>query len=244
MRNFDPVPGELWIVDRGYANPPSVQSTVDRHADLLVRYCASSLPLFDGRGRRIDVLGLISRTTRRQRAKGRKAYVHTREGRVFPVRLCWMRLSAPDAAKARARVERDGGDSGAIDAAEYVVVVTTVPRSRLSDQQVIALYRARWQVELDFKRDKSIGQLDTLPSERPDTIRSWLCAKVLLGLVARRLASQQVSIPPCGIGEYIFPQAEAQARSGRRRGSVPRTVVRDATGVGGRSKRSAVDHAA
>jgi hypothetical protein len=37
LRNFDPDPGEFWIVDRGYSNPPSVLRAVDRGSDILVR---------------------------------------------------------------------------------------------------------------------------------------------------------------------------------------------------------------
>ena len=70
------------------------------------------------------------------------------------------------------------------------VVFTTVPTKRLSAHQIIELYRLRWQVELEFKRDKSIAGLDRLPNFRPDTIESWLLAKLLLQQVVRKLAAQ------------------------------------------------------
>ena len=75
MRNFDPEPGELWIVDRGYANPPSIESVVDRRSDIIVRRNRSSLPVFDVHGQRIDVLDLLGSTTARGHARERKVYV-------------------------------------------------------------------------------------------------------------------------------------------------------------------------
>jgi hypothetical protein len=45
----------------------------------------------------------------------------------------------------------------------------------------------RWQVELKFKRDKSIAGLDMLPNFRDDTIRAWLLAKLVLCQMVRRL---------------------------------------------------------
>jgi hypothetical protein len=51
-RNFDAVPGELWIVDRGYSNPPSVLHVVERGAAILVRVNRHSVPLYDTRGQR------------------------------------------------------------------------------------------------------------------------------------------------------------------------------------------------
>jgi len=54
MRNFDPEPGELWIIDRGYANPPGVEFTIDRGSALLVRYNTGTLPVFDVHGISLD----------------------------------------------------------------------------------------------------------------------------------------------------------------------------------------------
>jgi hypothetical protein len=242
MRNFDPEPGELWIVDRGYANPPSIESVVDRRSDIIVRRNRSSLPVFDVHGQRIDVLDLLGSTTARGHARERKVYVRTVAGRMFAVRLCWMRLGTADAARARAHALRDGAhEAEELDAAEFIVLVTTVSKERLDVDQILALYRARWQVELDFKRDKSIGQLDTLPSLLPETIRAWLCAKVLLGLIARRLASQQVAVPPSGLGFAILPPATSEAIS---RGSRRRALVRHATRVDRPPRRPAADQTA
>ena len=229
MGNFDVHANELWIVDRGYSNPPSVLDTVESGGDILVRVNRHSLPMYDSRGRRIDVLSLLAATGKRGCAQNKVVTVKTTDGRKTKARLCWIWLPKPEAEKARARAKRDGEkDPAELDAAEYIVLLTTAPRARLSEEQVIELYRARWQVELDFKRDKSIGQLDTLPSLIPQTINAWLCAKVLLGLIARRLASQPVAIPPSGLASAILPEVQASATTARRR---RRAMVLDAVGM-------------
>jgi hypothetical protein len=81
--------------------------------------------------------------------------------------------------------------------AAFVVIFTTVPKDRLSLDQIIELYTLRWQVELKIKRDKSIAGLDRLPNFRDDTIRSWLLAKLLLTQIAHRVTTPRVDIPPC-----------------------------------------------
>jgi Transposase DDE domain len=40
--------------------------------------------------------------------------------------------------------------------AGWVLVVTTLPREQWTDQQVLCLYRARWHIELVFKRIKQL----------------------------------------------------------------------------------------
>lgn len=242
MRNFDPEPGELWIVDRGYSNPGSVVETVRRGADLLVRLNRHALPLYDALGKRVDVLGRLAATRKRGRAQQKDVRIILADGSQVHAQLCWLRLPKPQAAKARARAAGDGvTDNAELDAAECLVVVTTAPTSRLSSQQALELYRARWQVELDFKRDKSIGQLDALPTLLPQTIHAWLCAKVLLGLIAKKLASQSVAIPPSGLGDAILAISQASSPpSGSRR----RALVRDADGVGHGASRDATHRAA
>ncbi len=208
MRNFDAEPGELWIVDRGYSNPPSVLRAVERKSDLLVRFNRHSLPVFDAHGGRIDVRRLLASTPKRGRAYNKRVRVRTADGREASARLCWMWLPKADAARARANATRDGEkDSVELHLAEYMTVLTTVPRSKLREDRVLELYRARWQIELDFKRDKSIGQLDTLPNLVPQTIHSWICAKLLLCLIAKKLAAKSVATPPCGLADAIIPAA-------------------------------------
>lgn len=241
MRNFDPEPGELWIVDRGYSNPPSVEATVDRGSDLLVRLNRHSMPLYTAAVQRVEVIEELAREQARGRARERKVYVRTQSGRLLAARLCWIRLDQADADKARARAKREGfDDESELDAAEYIVVVTTATKDRLTAEQVLQLYRARWQVELDFKRDKSIGQLDMLPSLIPKTIEAWLSAKILLDLIVRRLAAQDVCVPPCGLGDAILQAPPNRARASGRR----RALVRDAAHLDSGARCSAAAPAA
>jgi hypothetical protein len=51
-------------------------------------------------------------------------------------------------------------------------------------------------VELEIKRDKSLGGLSKLPNFRPDTIATWLQAKTLIQLMARKIASLAEAFPP------------------------------------------------
>ena len=95
--------------------------------------------------------------------------------------------------------------------AEFVVLFTTVPPERLSTALIIELYRLRWQIELSYKRDKSIAGLDKLPNFRPDTISSWLQAKILLLQITRKLATPGVAFPPSALARHILVPSHALA---------------------------------
>jgi hypothetical protein len=61
----------------------------------------------------------------------------------------------------------------------------------MSAAHSIALYRLRRQVELLFKRWKSICGLDELPNFIEDTILSWVLTKTLLVLILERMGAEK-----------------------------------------------------
>lgn len=232
IRRFCPEEGELWIADRVYANPPGIAWVHRQRADIIVRLNRGALPLYDADRKTIDVNELLNATQAREIGSECRAYVHGPDGEVISGRLCWLRLPEEKAARARERLRREADrscDDDALHAAEFVMVFTTTDASQLSAAQVLELYRARWQVELEFKRDKSLGELDQLPNFLPETIYSWICAKLLLKLIAHKIASEEGAFPPGGVRlRLLSPVAKDRADgTGTRR----RTVVRIQTRV-------------
>ena len=229
-RRFRAEPDELWLLDRGYSNPPGIAAIRDTGAHIVVRVNRATLPVFDKHSARINVIERFRSNPVREQVRQCRAFVHVGK-RKIPGRLCWVRLPEDKAnqARERARREADGPcDSDGLFAAEFVVVFTTVLHE-LTAEQILTLYRARWQVEVDFKRSKSVRGLDRLPNFRPDTIHSWICAKLLLQLIAVRIASPSVAFPPGG--PYIdvlakaalhFPHASAASRARSRTAVVRR----------------------
>jgi hypothetical protein len=76
------------------------------------------------------------------------------------------------------------------------VLFTTAPRCRLTAIRCLEAYRLRWQIELLFKRWKSLCHFDRLPNERPDTIESWIYAKILLALLMDKLGASATELSP------------------------------------------------
>lgn len=75
---------------------------------------------------------------------------------------------------------------------------TTLPGKELSTVQTLALYRFRWQIELVFKRLKSILHLDTLPTRNGPTARSRLLTRFLAAAPAQKLLEPSGAFSPWG----------------------------------------------
>jgi Transposase DDE domain len=117
----------------------------------------------------------------------------------FSGRFIATRLPAAEAEKARKRLRKEQGSSvtnESLEAAAYVMLFTTVPRERLSASKCLEAYRLRWQIELQFKRWKSLCGFDRLPNYRDDTIVAWIYAKVLLGILLDRMSSIRGELSP------------------------------------------------
>lgn len=210
---FEFEPGELVVADRGYSNARGVAHVLEAGADVLVRLNRGAMPVYwpvtEDPFNLMDELRALPKTGIRQREVVIRQKVG-RQTRAIPGRLCMMRISEHDAGKARSRAREEYGSrvtAETLEACGYIVLFTTVPASRLSAPQCIELYRLRWQVELQFKRWKSICGFDRMPNFRPDTIESWLYGKILAAVLLDKLASLQSGVfPPIDCDEEDFEE--------------------------------------
>jgi hypothetical protein len=192
-------PSQLAVGDRAYCNPPGIRAVVADGADVLVRLNRGALPLCKPTGERFDLMSWL-RGLRSHDAADVDVVISDKKGALTDVcgRVVAIRLPVAQAEKARARLAREHGSKVSEldrEVASYVVLFTTVPRSRLNAELCLELYRLRWQVELLFKRWKSLCGLDRLPNYLDETITAWLYAKVLLALLMQRMGASAISPP-------------------------------------------------
>jgi hypothetical protein len=81
---------------------------------------------------------------------------------------------------------------------EVIWVLTTLPTEQASGVELLQLYRLRWQIELFFKRLKSLLHLDTLPSRQGPTAKSWMLARFLAAALAQKLVQPSGPLSPWG----------------------------------------------
>ena len=88
---------------------------------------------------------------------------------------------------------------------DVIWVITTVPKEVASDAVVMELFRVRWQIELEFKRLKSLLGIDALPSRSGPTAESWLLARILAAILVEKLLNKSGAFSPWG---YRLPRPE------------------------------------
>jgi len=215
---FDFEPGELVVGDRGYSHARGVLHVIEQGADVLIRLNHKSMPVLAcGSKEPIDLISL-ARSLHCGAVLERRVLVQHKTKRMtreIEGRVCIMRLPESEARKARARARQEHGpdvSAQVLELAGYVLLFTTAPADRLSAAQCVELYRLRWQIELQFKRWKSLCGFDRMPNFRADTIASWLYAKILSAVLLERLASLHGEVfPPidCEDDEELDADGEA-----------------------------------
>lgn len=106
----------------------------------------------------------------------------------LPCRLIAWRLPKEQAERRRRKLRKEMmGRKGRAPSAErlawcdWTILVTNVPTEMLTPEEAVVLYRARWQVELLFKRWKT--------QDRVATLRGSTVARQMVGVWARLLAA-------------------------------------------------------
>jgi len=202
FRRIPVAPGEVLLGDRVYATPPGIAHVAEAGGHVLARVNHKALPLFDlggkplGLARRLRVVRLGQcRTWPALVCHGPRAY----RGRLVAVkRSRWSACLERRALRKRAAKQQKTLSRAALFLAGYFYVWTDVPAKVLAAPAVLDWYRCRWQIELCFKRMKSILGLGDLPKQRRDSCRAWLHGKLLVALLLERLLDEAERFSPWG----------------------------------------------
>jgi len=209
LKRFQVHTGDIFVADRGYAHPGGIAHVRRHGGDAIVRMNLVTLPLtHPATGKPLDVLlqvrglqvGQAGSWPACLKVKAERGGLRAQE---IVGRLCAVRKSAAAAAAARNRVRRESMrgrrqvQPQTLQAADYVLIFTTLG-PEVSAEQVMTLYRLRWQIELEFKRLKSLLQLGHLKKHDARAARSWLQGKLLVALLIARLIAHAERVSPWG----------------------------------------------
>lgn len=181
--------GEVVLGDRAYATARGIHAVRQAEAHVIARFNPGNLRTCDGHQRRIYLaeeeakIGIVGAVEYNilipvppKPTKSHKIWNSAKAIAWIPAR----------AIAARTR------------AGEVIWILTTCPAAQLPAIAVMGLYRLRWQIELLFKRLKSLLHLDTLPSREGPTAKSWMLARLIAAGLAQRLVQPSGPLSPWG----------------------------------------------
>jgi hypothetical protein len=185
FKRFKVRPGDVWMGDRGYGHAPGVGHVFIHGGDVIVRVNLTNIPFQDERGQRFPLLEHLRTLSPSEFGDWEVRVPYA--GAMIPGRICAKKLTEAQQERAVRKCRQKNGKKGKVgadtlEAAKYVFIFTTLNRG-ISAETVLSGYEARWQIELVFKRLKSLLQLGHLRKKDTETARAWIHGKLLLAFL-------------------------------------------------------------
>ena len=192
-------PGDIALADRYYARPRDLRPVIDAGADFIVRTGWNSLRLLQPDGKAFDLFAALAAQTEPEGEV--QVRIHEGKTQAAPLTPLILRLvirrKDPEQAQAeRKRLHKDAKkrskqpDQRSLEAAGYILLLTSLPADTFPPADILTLYRFRWQIEMAFKRFKSLAGLDQLPAKKPELARAWIYARLIVAIIADQIAGQ------------------------------------------------------
>lgn len=186
------IAGEIRLGDRNYSTAKALRRFLASvgeagNADHVVRLRWSSLRLRATSGEKFDLVAHLRDMPADQHSDDLGVLIEG-AGAPMPARVVIVRKPEHAARAARERSQREARKKGktldprSLLAAEFVVLATSLDARTYPAEQILAMYRLRWQIELAFKRLKSLLNLDRLPARSEKGARSWIYAHLILAI--------------------------------------------------------------
>lgn len=186
LDHFELMPGDLVLLDAGYGYRRTLAYAQSKTADVLMRFTPRTCPLERSDGQELDVLAWL----RQEGACLRERSAWWRyQGQRGQVRIIAKRLSEHQRRAAvrrlhiKAQKHARAVSEQALFLCGWMLLLSSLSADSWSAEELLWLYRARWQVELLFKRIKQLLRLGQIrASSRAGaeaTIRALLVAWLL-----------------------------------------------------------------
>jgi hypothetical protein len=204
LEHFEPTAGDIFVADRFYAKARQLHHVVAGDADFLVRRGITSCRLRHADGTKVDLARTLSVVGRRKTLDIPVLVPAPAESGAAPIcaRLIIRHLGEKAAHAARRRASHKAAKNGQkakakrLKAAEYIMLLTSLDAAEFTAGQVLDLYRLRWQIEVAFKRLKSILGFADLAAKDPQLVRACLYAKLIVALLSEDILQDLLDSPP------------------------------------------------
>jgi len=195
------IAGEIRIADRYYLQPARIANVLAAGGDIIVRARWNAVRWLDADGRKADLIEILKKA----RGRGlldRPIWICGAEGAPIGLRLVAIRRPKESRDQAIAAARRKAQKNGVtikpqtLIAAEWLLLVTSLPKATFSLADIGALYRLRWRIEIAFKYLKSGTGLTRPPAETAETAKAYVLSHLLLILLTEPLMAEHLGDSP------------------------------------------------
>ncbi|HJZ48804.1 MAG TPA: transposase [Roseiflexaceae bacterium] len=215
LAHFQLQPGDLVLLDAGYGYRATLATAQAVGAAVLVPFTPSTCPLQDGWGRALDLLAWLRQEG--SPIRQRTAW-WTSAGQRGQVRLVAKRRAEHQRQAAERKLRRKAHQHGravstsALFLCGWLLLLTTLDATAWAATEVLWLYRARWQVELLFKRMKQLLRLGRVRATSAAGATASIRALLVAWLLQEQVSTALRGLLPC-LSAPVAMGGEAETRA-------------------------------
>jgi hypothetical protein len=203
LKQYPIIKDDYIIADRGYSHPEGISHVSLHEAYILVRVNPYSLPLFKIDGKVFPLLEKLNEITETGVSKTWHVCVKWNNN-LIQGRICVLRKTEHAILLAHKKLIQNSTSKNkkpqdaTFEYAKYVILFTTFPENEFTGHEILEWYRIRWQIELVFKRFKSITSFGQLPKKNDESSISWLYGKLFVALITQKMINAAKNFSPWG----------------------------------------------
>jgi len=196
--------GDYIIADRGYSTAAGISHIESKNAYVIVRVNTTNLPILDINKNQFPLFENVTAIKHPGIVKSWQVLIPVRNREPIKGRICVIRKTDEAIKLAHKKLLNEEKKKQrkikpeTFEYAKYIIVFSNYSDELFTDIDILEWYRCRWQVELVFKRFKSIAELGHLPKHSDESSKAWLYGKLFVALLTEKLIKYASSISPWG----------------------------------------------
>ena len=200
--NFNINKNDLFIGDRAYGRFAGMKYIQSQNGFFLTRFMNRAYALYDCSGNKYKLIDKII-DLEIGSVLELDSEVKTNNSGPLKVRIIVMKKSKEKALEATKKAIQEQKKKQrkinpiTIKYHEYIILLTNLPKN-ITSEDILELYRLRWQIEITFKHLKSIFGLGHLPKEGIESARAWLHGKIFVALLTQAVVDEGLLFSPWG----------------------------------------------
>jgi len=189
LKNFEIKEKDLILADRAYGTITSIEHCLKSGGEFIIRIRNKSFNLYNEHGEKILLSDWLK--TLGNQAEEIIVYIKDSNKNLIPLRICAIKKTKEEIAIEEKRLKKLESKKQRIYSEDtkfthqFMFVITSLPSS-VPAEKVLEFYRLRWQVELVFKRYKSLLGLGNIPTKTKESSEVWLNGKMFLALLIEK----------------------------------------------------------
>ena len=158
---------DLILADAGYGRAGNYAYAMEQGCDVIIRITPNHISFTDADGEKINIYALLKEAEKKKEKSIDRFIYCVYEGKKYPVRLIAQELSKEQAEKACRRKEKKAQKrqqnlkEETLFYGKYMILITSLG-VEYDREEILCIYRSRWQVELLFKRFRQNLRIKTL----------------------------------------------------------------------------------